>query len=307
MFTRSIVAGLFLTLVFSQADLYAQVKVLRVDPGQTDPAIATVHGPNLAVYDPAVPARHRLILFLVGTGGKAAGSQKLDSIFAEWGYHAISLDYENNILAASLSHSLDRSSFDRYRSAIVTGGAVNDKASVSQANSILNRFQKMLVYLAAHDPGAGWDEFLTNGSPVWSRVMVAGHSQGTGHAAYIGKLFSVDRVLLFSGPQDYLDNFNQPAPWQAKPGATDPSRFFAFLSTNDPFNVHHQIANCMALMQLPKPETLAVKPGDAIHGDYQIFINNAPAKQAHGSTLLPQFTNVWQYMVTNRHRSNIPL
>ncbi len=302
MFSRFILACLPVALLFTlgQSDLYAQVKVLRVDPGQTDPAIATVHGPNIAVYDPAAVSRHRLFLFFGGTGAKAAGSQRIDSIFAEWGYHAIGLDYENNVLTASLTHSSDRSSFDHYREAIVTGAPVSERVKVSRANSILNRFQKMLVYLAAHDPAGGWNEFLTNGSPAWSKIIVAGHSQGTGHAAYIGKLFSVDRVLIFSGPQDYLDNFNQPAPWQAKPGATESSRYFAFLSTNDPYNVHHQIANCMALMQLQKPESLAVNPGEPIHGDYQIFINDAPPKQAHGSTLLPQFTNVWKYMVMGK-------
>ena len=58
-------------LVFGGGPLYAQIKVLRVEPGQTDPAIATVHGPNLALYDPQVTSRHRLFLFIVGTGGQA--------------------------------------------------------------------------------------------------------------------------------------------------------------------------------------------------------------------------------------------
>jgi hypothetical protein len=149
-----------------------------------------------------------------------------------------------------------------------------------------------------NDPKGGWGQFLTNGSPVWSRIIVAGHSQGSGHAAYIGTLFKVDRVLMFSGPQDYMDDLHRPAPWQADKRATPPSRFFAFLALKDPFNVHHQIANCMMLMHLSKPETLMVKPGEAIHGDCHILINNIPTKHPHGSTLSPQFTNVWKYMVT---------
>ena len=62
--------------------------------------------------------------------------------------------------------------------------------------------------------------------------------------------------------------------------------------------MHHQVANCAMLMRLPKPETLAVKPDEVIHGNYQIFINEFPPKQAHGSTLSTQFTNVWKYMIT---------
>ncbi|HQT91937.1 MAG TPA: hypothetical protein PL001_07905, partial [Candidatus Kryptobacter bacterium] len=213
-----------MVLFLGSASLYARVKVLDIEPGLTDPAIESVHGPNRALYDPQVPSRHRLYLFITGTGGSAAGSQRMDSIFATWGYHAISIDYEDNVIAVACAHSLDSTSFGRYRDAIVTGAPVSDKIKVDTANSILNRFQKLLVYLVKHDPKGGWSQFVKNGEPAWSRIIVAGHSQGTGHAAYIGKMFRVDRVFMFSGPQDYMDNLHRPAPWQAMKSATPPSR-----------------------------------------------------------------------------------
>lgn len=222
----------------------------------------------------------------------------MDRIFAAWGYHVISIDYENNVLAIANAHSLDATAFDRYRNAIITGAPASDKVKVDPANSILNRFQKLVIYLAEHDPNGGWSEFVTNNMPVWNRIIVAGHSQGSGHAAYLGKMFATDRVLMFSGPQDYMDDLDQPAPWLAKDSATPPSRFFAFLSENDPFNVHHQVANCAALMSLPNPETHAVKPGEVIDGNCQILVNDFPKKNAHESTLSTQFTNVWNYMIT---------
>src|SRR5690349_9208933 len=67
----------------------AQVKVLHVAPEQTDAAIETVHGANLAVYDPQVASNHRLFVFLVGTGAKAENSLTIDSAFAGWGYRAV--------------------------------------------------------------------------------------------------------------------------------------------------------------------------------------------------------------------------
>ncbi len=220
-----------MVLVWGTPGLHAEVKVLRVEPGQTDPAIESVQGPHIALYDPQAADCHRLYLFLVGTGGKATGSEKMDSIVAGWGYHAISLDYENKVVAVACAHSLDPTTFGRYREAIVTGAAVSDKIRVTPANSILNRFEKLLTYLEKHDTEGGWDQFVKDGQPVWSHIIVGGHSQGSGHAAYIGKRFSVDRVLIFSGPQDYMDDLHQPAPWQANPSATPPSRFFAFLAT----------------------------------------------------------------------------
>jgi hypothetical protein len=54
----------------------------------------------------------------------------------------------------------------------------------------------------------------------------------------------------------------------------------------------------MALMGLPKPETQMVQPGDVIHGDYQILINDIETKRPHGSTLFPEFENAWEYMAT---------
>ena len=40
-----------------------------------------------------------------------------------------------------------------------------------------------------------------------------------------------------------------------------------------------------------------VEPGEAIDGDDQIFVNDQ-TEQAHGSTISPQFENVWKYFGT---------
>ncbi len=284
-------------LALGQVKLHAQLKVLRIAPEQTAADIATIHGPHIAVYNPSVASSHRLFVFLVGTGGKAENSLTIDSAFASWGYHAVSLDYENTVPAAICVHSADVACFDNFREAIVTGAAVSTKVSVNRANSILSRLQKLLVYLLQHDSEGGWGEFVADGQPAWSRIVIAGHSQGSGHAAYIGKMFRVDRVLMFSGPQDYLEDFDKPAPWQARAGATSPSRYFAFLNANDPFNVRHQIANCAVLMGLKNPQPVMVDSGKEIRGHGQILVNDL-TMGPHGSTLRPRFENVWKYMVT---------
>jgi hypothetical protein len=297
---RSHVVGIttaFLLLALGSVGLHAELKSLLVDPHQTDPAIAKVHGPHLVLYDPQVPSVHRLFVFLPGTESRAESSTTIDSSFAKWGYHSIGLDYENNVITVACAHSKDSACFDHYREAIVTGAPVSEKISVDPANSILNRLEKLLLYLEKTDPDGGWDEFVEAGKPAWSRIVIAGHSQGSGHAAYIGKTFSVDRVLIFSGPQDYLDDFDEPAPWLAEPSATPLSRYFAFLNENDPYNVHHQIANCMVLMGLKKPETLMVEANQEISGASQILINGE-TERAHGSTMLLKFESVWKYMAT---------
>lgn len=285
-------------VVFLGGPLQAQLTELQIKPEQTDPAIVMVHGPNVAVHGPGSTSNHRLFLFIGGTGSNPLHSVRLDRIIAGWGYHVISIDYEDNLITVALAHSHNPASFGQYRDAITTGAPVSNRIKVSRSNSILNRFQKLLVYLVKQDPTGGWDEFInSSGQPAWNRIIVAGHSQGSGHAAYIGKMFRLERVLIFSGPQDYLDDLHEPAPWLGRKSATPPSRFFAFLSKNDPFNIHHQEANCAMLMDLAAPKTDDVKPGRTIHGNYQILVNDVPRKAAHGSTLSSAYTNVWMYML----------
>lgn len=296
---RLIAAAISCFLIFCIGGVAAtaQAVVRRIDPSLTGPAIEMVRGNHLAVYDTSVPSRHLLLLFLVGTRSNPESSLALDTAFATWGFHAISLDYENGVLAASCGHSTDSACFDHYRETIVTGAAGSDKIAVTPENSILNRVEKLLGYLAQTDPGGGWGEFVRDHHPRWDRIIVAGHSQGSGHAAYLGKMFRVNRVLMFSGPQDYLDDFHRPAPWQFRGSATPAGQYFAFLNKHDPFNVEHQIANCAALMNLESPQPLPVASTEQIKGYHQILVNDVQTAP-HNSTLLPQFEYVWKYMAT---------
>jgi hypothetical protein len=278
----------------------AQVKVLPVIPGKTNPAIQQVHSPHLAVYDPRVHSKGKLILMFVGTGGSAARLRGMDSIFATMGYHAISLEYENNVITTACSQSKDSACFNYFRKEIITGTPVSSKVKVDSVDSILNRFRKLLRYLVKNDPEGGWGRFVKHGKPRWNRIITAGHSQGAGHSAYLGKMFKVSRVLVFSGPQDYLDVFHKPAGWQSRKSATPPDRYYAFLHMKDPFNIKHQLANCDALMQKSKPDSVMVHPGVPVKGHHHILVTDIPTKAPHGSTIQPEFKNVWRYMLTGK-------
>ncbi len=286
-------------ILLNYATQSSGVRLISVIPGWTDPAIETVHGPSIAVYDPKIDTLNKLVLFLVGTGGSATPTWTMDSIFASMGYYAVTLDYENNVVAASLGTDSDTAAFGNYRDEIVTGAQVSSAVSVDSANSILNRLTKLLVYLEQTDTAGAWGQFVQNNQPLWSRIIVAGHSQGSGHAAYIGKMYDVSRVLMFSGPQDYMSAYDRPAPWQYDKGATPPTSYFAFLHQNDPYNVNHQVANCMALMNTQRPATLSnVSPGNTITGNWRILITDISTNSPHASTILPEFSNVWNFMLT---------
>lgn len=275
----------------------AQVQVRLIPPAGTGIGISTVHGPHIALYDPAVPSRHKLLLMMEGTGATAMSCRTFDSCFASMGYHVISLDYLNNVITTVCSSSTDSSCFDGFRQEIIFGSPVSSKVEVDSINCIVSRLSKLLHYLAENDKAGRWDEFISGGAPRWDKIIAAGHSQGAGHAAYLGKSFRLAGVLMFSGPQDYLEYFHQPAPWQSKKGLTASSRYYAFLHLKDPFHYNYQVANNARLIQCSPTDTVMVSPNMPFRSNRHILVNNIETGNPHGSTLQQEFIPVWKYMV----------
>jgi len=76
---------------------------------------------------------------------------------------------------------------------------------VEPENSITARLGKLLQYLDTQNPGKGWDDLYTGDTaptPMWEKVYVMGHSQGAGHAAYLGATKKILGAVMISGPQD---------------------------------------------------------------------------------------------------------
>lgn len=276
---------------------HAQVKMVRARPWKVDTAVLEVHGPHIALYDSVGEQRRELVLMIQGTGAPALSCRKFDSCLAAMGYHAISLDYMNEVNTTVCSGSPDSACFDGFRQEIVFGTPVSDQVKVDTVNSLVNRFAVFLRWLVENDPQGGWDAFLADGRPRWERIVVAGHSQGAGHAAYLGKLFPLAGVLMLSGPQDYLQKFNRPAPWQFVAGQTPAEREYAFLNLQDPYNFHFQVADVAAITGYKLKDTTMVKAGGPVGGERHIFVNDLNTEDHHGSTMNLVFVPVWQYVM----------
>lgn len=277
------------------------VKIVAVDPSITGKGIKMIHGEHIALYDPQKPDKHKLVFMITGTGSAANYAREVDSCFADLGYHAISIDYPNNINSIVCKNSSDSTCFDRFREEIVTGHQVSEMADVDSTNSIINRFTKFLIYLAANDLEGKWGEYIQNGQPVWNRIVLAGHSQGAGNAGFLSKLVPADRLLLFAGPQDFLAHFNRPAGWLALKGATPYSRVFSLLNINDPFIIKNQIANDSKLMGLTTPKPLNISESGPIEGSPRILVTDikeSNGRSFHSSMLNPVFKQVWDYMLS---------
>ena len=71
------------------------------------------------------------------------------------------------------------------------------------ADSISGRLSRLLLHLAHTRPFQGWAHYLEqDGSPCWNRIVLSGHSQGGGHAAYLALQKHLAGAVLISAPQD---------------------------------------------------------------------------------------------------------
>ncbi len=276
----------------------AQVDSILVDPAQTGTQIKTVWGNHVAYINSKVKPVNRLLLMIVGTGTAANHNIPFFNFAAGAGYHVISIDYKNEVITTACSNSEDSTCFDKFRQEIVFGEPVSPLVDVDSVNSIYNRFYRLLQYLSEKYPGQGWQQYVKNNSIQWNKITVAGHSQGAGHAAYIGKKFSVNRVLIFAGPQDFLAKFNVPAGWLSKNGVTPPAKYFAFLHIKDPYNVNKQLTDCFAVMKAGPSDTLMVQPGTSIAKPRRILIAGNETANPHEAMMQPAFVKAWSYLLS---------
>ena len=225
----------------------------------------------------------------------------------------MSLKYENGVAAkTACSNSTDSNCFAKYRQEIITGDDLSDKVEVDETNSIENRLLKLITYLSTNRPNQGWDFYLENGSLVWNKIILAGHSQGGGHAAYMGLSKPLKRVLMFSSPNDWSDHFNAPAKWISLPKTTNTDSYFAFAALNDDvvdFSKQYQVWQSLGLTTMT--DTTLVDQDENININTRLMytkFDKAGLSVNHNATVRdsdtpldmdgePVFENVWQVML----------
>ncbi|MEL6499349.1 MAG: GC-type dockerin domain-anchored protein [Planctomycetota bacterium] len=223
------------------ATVNAQPVFRFVDPLDTGPGIVEAELPNAGdvpqrhVVAPALgEPRDILLVWLPGSGAaptqyleftRAAAENRLDAV----GLVYLSWPPVNDITTNSTDPDLPAA----IRTERLFGADATDVIDVGFANSVENRLVKLLEDQAAAFPGERWASYLLpDGSPDWSRIAVAGHSQGAGHAAFLGKRKSMAGVLILAGPGDFVQDLGT-APWLFEPGATPAARTVAFTHVED--------------------------------------------------------------------------
>lgn len=171
---------------------------------------------------------------LPGTGAIPRFYRSIARTGAARGYHSIGLAYPNDTAVNDLcAGTIDPDCTGNSRREIITGENVSAQVAVNPANAITGRLTALLTYLNQTFPNEGWGQYLRGGMVDWSLVTVAGHSQGSGHAAFMAKLFSLDRSVMFSGPSDLPVGGNPTARWLSLPNITPASRQYGFTHVDD--------------------------------------------------------------------------
>lgn len=190
-----------------------------------------------------------LVVFLGGTGSTPANYRELTAAVGAMGHAVINLRYPNADAVGMRCLGDDRC-FGQARGVAVFGTGVEpapgvgpfacDGLEVQPGDSIVGR---LVGLLATQIPGAKAASFLRAdptspyvadgvgpAMPDWERTIVAGHSQGGGHAAFLATHVLVQRVVMLASPNDHVDG--RPATWMA-PCTTPPDRFRGIRHANE--------------------------------------------------------------------------
>jgi hypothetical protein len=286
-----------------------------IDPAVVDPRTSSSLEPHVSIAPSASAApANRLFVFLPGTQGLPAFYRLILRTGSARGFHALGINYPNDRSVGEICFGREAACFWDVRREVITGANTSALVSVAVADSIVTRLEGTLVYLNATYPGEGWGQYLAGGSVDWSKVVVAGHSQGGGHAGVMAKLYPMQRAVYFSSPADW--HANQPAAWMSgEPNVTPSSRQYAFGNVDDSLVPYGELRlnwGALGLGAFGGPTSVDAETTGSFASSHQLITANpgrsgAAASPTHGSTVLdaatpldatgqPLFSAVWTYL-----------
>jgi polyhydroxybutyrate depolymerase len=297
------------------------IRVEFIDPLQTDPLMSPLNElpdsdeRNLHhfISVPTNPSNSGVLyVHLPGSGGLPEDYQILNKHAATLGYHVINLAYPNWPAVRTLI--MDESDVDlpeKIRRERLYGENQTILIQVNKNNSIENRIIKLLEYNHFRHPEEHWDQFLTaNNGLYWYKIVVGGHSQGAGHAAYLAKQHPLQGIIMFAGPGDYVKDVGS-APWIFQENMISAEQMYAFTHRFDPvsriFFTHQEILGLDAYGSIQRIDKKSI---DELSGHMlSSWLLDIPEKNYHGSVAVDDFlpTNdalsyyytAWTYMFSN--------
>jgi len=210
----------------------ALAQTTGIAPRTTNPSLSLFERPNEVVAPQGV-ARNDLFLFLPGTGAAPRMYRKILLEASRRGFHAIGLTYDNQkMVNKRCKTTTDPACWGTIRGEELDAAHPSSELTISADESIVSRLTHLLRYLAREYPAQGWGQYLVGDSPVWSKFVVSGHSQGAGEAAYMAKIYALRGVCGFDSPSDGNAHVRVPA-WLTMPNLTPLAREYVFTNRDD--------------------------------------------------------------------------
>jgi hypothetical protein len=268
------------------------------------------------VYVDTFPLKNKLFVFLPGTTGSPQFYKLIVKKAASMGYQSIGLMYPNSSdLYTAAASSTDNTQFGKCRQEIFDGTDQSTGVNVNFSNCIQRRLYDLLIYLQQQDTTHHWSQFMSNNEIDWSKIIIAGHSQGGGHALYISKQVSVERAISFSSI-DWNTTLGRSADWVTQPGATDMSRLYSFNGIGDQIFSYANVQTQLAEMGFTGPAvsidsnlppysnshtltTTATPATSVLFPDHNITCLDAyvPKNNTGGAAI--EFDRAWEYLIGN--------
>lgn len=214
--------------------VFTQRQTFFVNPQLTDPQIDLALASHYLARNSGAPQRGQLMVFFPGTGGTPFNYRSFTNVAADIGFHALGLTYVNDQAVNEIcGPTANLDCYGNVRLEIVDGTDRSALVTVNRQNSIENRLIKLLLHMQQTDAAGNWSQYLEANNQIrWDRIVVAGHSQGGGHAGIIGKNKRVVRVIMFAA-MDFSGIRNSPANWILAPGVTPNADFYGFSHQQD--------------------------------------------------------------------------
>jgi hypothetical protein len=288
-----------------------------IEPATADPRVSTSLEPHVAITPSATAApANKLFVFLPGTQGLPTYYRLILRSGSARGFHALGINYPNDDSVGSICVGREAACFWDVRREVITGSNSSALVAVAEPDSIVTRLQRTLAYLNTTYPSEGWGQYLVGGSVDWSKIVVAGHSQGGGHAGVMAKLYALQRAVYFSSPADWNVITNQPAAWMSgEPNVTPASRQYAFGNVDDTLVAYGELRlnwAALGLTAFGAPASVDAATAGPFAANHLLVTANpgrsgVAASPTHGSTVLdaatpldaagaPVFDAVWGYL-----------
>jgi hypothetical protein len=284
----------------------------KVLPQDTDNAMEQTNKPHYVFLDSRVKQKGKLLVFIGGTNSAPSQYQDFCTEAAGVGYHVIDVNYLNTITTLACQEETDADCFTKFHDEIIFGTDASSLVDVDASNSLVNRILKLLEFLHKSYPNEGWNQYFTNNDLNYAKFVLAGHSQGGGHATYLAFKYEVDRLIVFSSPNDYSENYSAVAGWCGETFATSSDRFYGLMHKRDEVvPPSEQYAVWQTINLLNSADTVSAdKAGYAnFHALYTNFdadpsatshsFHNVPVmdKAEPASQNLSHLKEVWRYLL----------